>query len=74
MWSMAWMTLKDSITVCKRSQSPEVYGAWLHLFMARLSGEGNWLSGREFERTPGDSGGPRSLTGYSPWGHEESDT
>ena len=30
------------------------------------------LSGREFEQTPEDSGGQRSLAGYSPWGHKES--
>ena len=28
----------------------------------------------EFEQTPGDSGEQRSLGGYSPWGHKESDT
>ena len=27
----------------------------------------------EFERTPGDSGGQRSLVCCSPWGHKESD-
>ena len=30
------------------------------------------LSGREFEQTPGDSGGHRSLTCCNPWGHKES--
>ena len=29
--------------------------------------------GLEFEQTPGDSGGQRSLACYSPWGHKESD-
>ena len=28
----------------------------------------------EFEQTLGDGGGQRSLAGYSPWGHKESDT
>ena len=32
------------------------------------------LNGHEFEQTPGDSGGHRSLACYSPWGHKESDT
>ena len=31
------------------------------------------LSGHEFEQTPEDSGGQRSLAGYSPWGYKESD-
>ena len=31
------------------------------------------LSGCEFEQTPGDSGGQRSLACYSPWGHQESE-
>ena len=31
------------------------------------------LSGREFEQTPGDSGGQKSLACYSPWGREEWD-
>ena len=33
----------------------------------------HWLSGHEFEQTPGDSGGQRSLVCCSPWGHQESD-
>ena len=33
----------------------------------------HWLNGHEYEQTPGDSGGQRSLAGYSPWGHRESD-
>ena len=32
------------------------------------------LNGHESEHTPGDSGGQRSLEGYSPWGCKESDT
>ena len=31
------------------------------------------LIGREFEQTPGDSGGQRSLECCSPWSHKESD-
>ena len=34
----------------------------------------NQLSGREFEQTPGDSGGQGSLVYSSPWGHRELDT
>ena len=29
------------------------------------------LDGHEFEWTPGDSEGQRSLVGYSPWGHKD---
>ena len=32
------------------------------------------LNGHEFEQTPQDSGGQRSLVDCSPWGCEESDT
>ena len=32
------------------------------------------LDGHESEQAPGESGGQRSLAGYSPWGHKESDT
>ena len=32
------------------------------------------LNGCESEQTLEDSGGQRSLAGYSPWGHKESDT
>ena len=31
----------------------------------------HWLNGHEFEQTPGDNGGQRSLVGYSPWGCKE---
>ena len=38
--------------------------------------ETRWLdvNGHEFEQTPTDSGGPRSLVGCSPWGRKESNT
>ena len=32
------------------------------------------LNAHEFEQTQGDSEGPGSLAGCSPWGHKESDT
>ena len=32
------------------------------------------LNEHEFQQAPGDSGGQKSLMGYSPWGHRESDT
>ena len=32
------------------------------------------LNGHEFEQTPGDGGGQRSLVGSSPWGCKELDT
>ena len=31
------------------------------------------LNGHEFEKTPGDGEGQRSLACCSPWGHKESD-
>ena len=34
----------------------------------------HWLNRHEFEQTPGDSEGQRSLVCCSPWGHKESDT
>ena len=34
----------------------------------------HWLNGQEFEQTPGDDGGQKSLEGCSPWGHKELDT
>ena len=33
----------------------------------------HWLSGKEFEQTPGDSEGQGSLARCSPWGRKESD-
>ena len=33
-----------------------------------------WLSGHEFEQTPGDAEGQGSLACCSPWGHKKSDT
>ena len=35
--------------------------------------EHHWLNGHEFEQTPEDSGGQRSLACCSPWGCKESD-
>ena len=32
------------------------------------------FNGHEFEQTPGDGEGQRSLAYYSPWGHKELDT
>ena len=32
------------------------------------------LNGHEFEQTPGDSEGQRSLVCCNPWGHKELDT
>ena len=45
----------------KRATEEEIVG-WHH-----------WLSEHEFEQTPGDSEGQRSLACRSPWGHKESD-
>ena len=37
----------------------------------KMVGWHNWLNGREFEQTPGDSSGQGSLACCSPWGHKE---
>ena len=37
------------------------------------SGAVNFGNGHEFEQTPGDGEGQRSLVCFSPWGHKESD-
>ena len=34
----------------------------------------HWLNGHEFEQTPGDGEGQRSLACYSPWGRKDSNT
>ena len=39
----------------------------------KLVGWHRWLSGHEFEQTPGDSKGQGSLACCSPWGRKESD-
>ena len=39
-----------------------------------MAGWHHRLNGHEFELTPGDSEGHRSLACCSPWGHKESDT
>ena len=36
-------------------------------------GRHHQLNGHEFEQTPGDSEGQKSLVWCSPWGHKESD-
>ena len=36
-----------------------------------IVGSHHRLNGHEFEQTPGDSGGQRSLVDYSPWGDKE---
>ena len=48
----------------KKSQgcSPSEWIRWHH-----------WLSRHEFEQTPGDSAGKRSLAYCNPWGHKELD-
>ena len=38
-----------------------------------MAGWNHWLSGREFEQTPGDSEGEGSLLCCSPRGHKRSD-
>ena len=46
----------------KRATEDEMVG-WHH-----------WLKGHDFEQTPGDNGGQRSLACCNPWGHKKSDT
>ena len=48
----------------------QTIASWLlNLYAA---GEGNWQPTPIF--LPGEFQGQRSLAGYSPWGHKESDT
>ena len=42
--------------------------------MRWLDAKHHQLNGHEFEQTPGDSGGQRSLARCGPWGRKESDT
>ena len=39
-----------------------------------MIGRHHQLNGHEFQQTPEDSEGQRSLACCSPWGHKESDT
>ena len=39
-----------------------------------MVGYPHWRNGCEFEQTPGDSEGQKSLVCCSPWGHKELDT
>ena len=43
------------------------------MFKDEMVGWNQRLNEHEFEQTLGDNGGQRSLAGYSPWGHKESD-
>jgi len=59
-----WLSDEEFASQCKRHQFD--------------SGVGNITWGREWQPTPvflsGEFHGQRSLAGYSPWGHKESDT
>ena len=48
--------------------NPMDRGAWWD----EMVGEHHQLNGHEFEQTPGDSGGQRSLACCSPWSYKES--
>ena len=59
---MSWLTGKD----------PDAENDWRQeekgMTEDKTVGWHHWLSGHEFEQTPGDSGGHRSLACCSPWG------
>ena len=46
--------------------------AWFILWVGKIPWRGAWQPILVF--LPGESHGQRSLAGYSPWGHKESDT
>ena len=79
-WSWSW----SSITLATWCEEPTHWKrprSWERL---KAGGEGatqdetvgwhHWLNGHEFEQTPGNSRGQRSLACCSPWGHIEPDT
>ena len=41
---------------------------------AEMVRQHHWFKGHEFEQTPGDSGGQKSLACCGSWGHKESAT
>ena len=67
MWGHIWSNKtneRESVLSEKEERAPEdEMVRWHH-----------WLNGHEFEQTPGDGGGQRSLACCSPWGHKELDT
>ena len=50
----------------------ELQGAWVQSLGGKIPWRGVWQPTSVF--LPGESHGQRSLVGYSPWGHNESDT
>ena len=64
----SWLVGKD----------PDVGGNWgqeeKRMTEDEMLGWHHWLSGHEFEQTPGDGEGQGSLACYSPWGCKESNT
>ena len=52
--------------------SPAMQGTQVHPWVQKIPWRREWQSSPEF--LPGESHGQRSLVGYSPYGHKESDT
>ena len=51
---------------------PAMQKTWVDPWIRNIPWRRKWQPTSEF--LPGESLGPRSLVGYSPWGHKESDT
>ena len=58
-----WLSGKESTCLCRRCRFDPLVG--------KIPWRRKWQPTPEI--LPGESHGQRSLTGYSPWGHEESD-
>ena len=62
-----WLSVKESACQFRRRRSPEFDPQ-----VGKISWRSVWQPTPVF--LPGESHGQRSLAGYSPWGHRESDT
>ena len=51
---------------------PAIWVTGFNPWVSKIPWRREWLPAPVF--LPGDSHGQRSLVGYSPWGHKESDT
>ena len=62
-----WLGGKDFTCQCRRHKR-----GWLHPWVGKTPWRRKWQTSPIF--LPGKSHEQRSLAGYSPWGHKESDT
>ena len=60
---------------CFIGKDPDAVKGWRHeekgITEDKIVGWYHWLNGLEFEQTPGESEGQRSLNCCSPWGHRD---